>query len=60
MSPMYFSDYDTTESVDRVDGRGWTDLRMKLKRNTVDEEEEDEEEEERKRKRERRRLSDIR
>lgn len=55
---MYFSDYDTAESVDQVDGRGWTDLRMKLKRNTVDEEEEDEEEEEeRRRKRERHRLS---
>jgi len=58
MPPMYLSDYDTAESVDRVDGRGWTDLRMKLKRDTVDEEEEDEEEEEeRRRKRERHRLS---
>lgn len=55
---IIFSNYDTAESVDRVDGRGWTDLRMKLKRDTVDEEEEDEEEEEeRRRKRERHRLS---
>lgn len=39
-----FSDNDTAESIDQIDERNRTNLRMKLKRNAVDKEEEDEEE----------------
>lgn len=35
---------DTAESIDRIDERNRTDLRMKLNKNAVDKEEEDEEE----------------
>lgn len=42
---FFFLDNDTAESIDLVDERNRTDLRMKLKKNTVDEEEEEEEEE---------------
>lgn len=41
---LFFPDNDTAESVDRIDEKNWTNLRMKLKKNTVDEEKEDEEE----------------
>ena len=45
-APMsFFSDNDTAESsIDRIDERNRTDLRMKLKRNAVDKEEEEDEE----------------
>lgn len=42
---LFFSDNDTTER-DWVDKRIRTNLRMMLKRNTVDEEEDEDEEEE--------------
>lgn len=45
MTKIWFPDYDTAESVDLVGGKARKNLRMKLKKNTVDEEEEDEEEE---------------
>lgn len=42
---LFFLDNDTAESIDLVDERNRTDLRMKLNKTTVDEEEEEEEEE---------------
>jgi len=43
-----FSDNDTSESIDRVYERNRTDLRMKLKRNTVNKEDKGDKKEEKK------------